>query len=258
MTLWIDQRVINQLSTRLSNTKKMKQSIRWILYCASFCMIYFNVVCAQNDTVPVIEMPTKSIAGKVTDHNGTSLEGILVIVHSHDDKLTDSAITDKRGVYQLYNIPPGNYLVWFRYEKNTAAFGNVQIAADSTLILNYRISDLFRRRVVWNNESPEQEAMFFASDGWTGGFGEAAISNPDGRPLKYKGEPVYLSYSSEKLLNSAYERPRSYGGSPAIYVHAKITVEHKSEPNQSIPDAPVGTYAQLSIIELISVKTHFD
>ena len=112
-------------------------------------------------------------------------------------------------------------------------------------------------KIQWNENLPEQEAKFFVSDGWTGGFGEAALDSPDGRPLKFQDRATYLSGNAEKAIKAEFEQPACYSGSPLIFVHAKIRLSVQKSRNYSIPGAPEKSYGLLEIEELLEVKTHF-
>lgn len=108
--------------------------------------------------------------------------------------------------------------------------------------------------LVWSDSLSPQEARFFFAQGWTGGFGEPALDDPRGRPLNWHNLSVYLTGSAEDSIMSRVNMPDCIMGEPTIYVHAKVSLEKRSEQNYSIPGAPMKSYAALDILELYSVK----
>lgn len=55
------------------------------------------------------------IKGKIVDSNRQALEGATVAVYRQDSVLVNGTISDAEGVFELKNLPAGNYRITVSY-----------------------------------------------------------------------------------------------------------------------------------------------
>jgi hypothetical protein len=98
-----------------------------------------------------------------------------------------------------------------------------------------------------------QEAVFFTARGWTGGMGQPVLDA--GQALvTLSGTPVYLDPRAEQAIAQRGRLPGAVSGPERIRAEAKVRLERRTAPNESVPGSPSTTYYALVIEELHDVS----
>ena len=96
-----------------------------------------------------------------------------------------------------------------------------------------------------------QDAVFYISRGWTGGFGEAVLDAPGGTVKQFNGTSIYIHSEMAKQIYAMGKLPECYVGRPVIKVSARIKLALKTGVNSSIEAAPEESYYE-AVVEKLS------
>jgi hypothetical protein len=96
-----------------------------------------------------------------------------------------------------------------------------------------------------------QDAVFYISRGWTGGFGEAVLDAPGGTVEQFNGTAIYINSEMARQIYAIGKLPECYVGRPTIKVSARIKLALKTGVNSSIEDAPKESYYE-AVVEKLS------
>ncbi|HAZ28818.1 MAG TPA: hypothetical protein DCY48_03545 [Candidatus Magasanikbacteria bacterium] len=91
-----------------------------------------------------------------------------------------------------------------------------------------------------------QQAVFFVSVGWTGGFGEAVLDDQK-NIVTLSGFPLYLDSDSWDRIFQQEALPACFLSTPAIKVLAEVEMEKITAKNSSIEEADEKTYYHVTI-----------
>lgn len=107
--------------------------------------------------------------------------------------------------------------------------------------------------VKFNLATNPQDAIFYISRGWTGGFGEAVLDAPGGTVKQFDDIPIYINSKAAKQIYTMGKLPECYVGRPTLKVSARIKLTYKTGINSSIEEAPEESYYEAVVEKLYGV-----
>ena len=107
------------------------------------------------DLEPAPASASGGVGGKITNHDGRPLNGVLVSLSDHESHVLSQMITDVDGAFSFSHLPPGMYWVTARriaatYETAVFEHASVQAGASAAVHLVILEPELYEGKQFWH------------------------------------------------------------------------------------------------------------